>query len=94
MPFDPQLQQTIAAHMQFLRDLGVYDFYRRSHPPFAEEKLEDDPSLSHSRHRSQSFRHASPSLRSPVSARLSHPQAVPKRCAPSSTKSATVLAAL
>jgi DNA polymerase len=43
MPFDPQLQQAIAAHMQFLRDLGIYDFYRRSHPPFAEEKLEDDP---------------------------------------------------
>ena len=29
MPFDPQLQQAISAHMQFLRDLGIYDFYRR-----------------------------------------------------------------
>src|SRR6202162_3680643 len=29
MSFDPQLQQAIAAHMQYLRDLGIYDFYRR-----------------------------------------------------------------
>jgi uracil-DNA glycosylase len=29
MPFDPQLQQAIAAHMQYLRDLGIFDFYRR-----------------------------------------------------------------
>ena len=32
MPFDPQLQQAIAAHMQYLRDLGIFDFYRRSNP--------------------------------------------------------------
>src|ERR1700678_3294637 len=43
MPFDPQLQQAIAAHMQYLRDLGIYDFYRRSNPQFADEKAEDDP---------------------------------------------------
>ena len=29
MSFDPQMQQAIAAHMQYLRDLGIYDFYRR-----------------------------------------------------------------
>jgi uracil-DNA glycosylase len=29
MPFDPQLQQAITAHMQYLRDLGIFDFYRR-----------------------------------------------------------------
>src|ERR1700716_4285525 len=29
MSFDPQLQQAIAAHMQYLRDLGIYDFYPR-----------------------------------------------------------------
>ena len=32
MPLDPQLQQAISAHMQFLRELGIYDFYRRSVP--------------------------------------------------------------
>src|SRR6201996_5505127 len=29
MPLDPQQQQAISAHMQYLRDLGIYDFYRR-----------------------------------------------------------------
>src|SRR5580698_3505175 len=29
MSFDPQQQQAIAAHMQYLRDLGIFDFYRR-----------------------------------------------------------------
>ncbi len=43
MPFDPQLQQAIAAHMQYLRDLGIYDFYRRSSPQFADEKADDEP---------------------------------------------------
>src|SRR5580692_7978047 len=43
MPYDPQLQQAIAAHMQYLRDLGIYDFYRRSNSQFADEKAEDDP---------------------------------------------------
>ncbi len=37
MPFDPQLQQAIAAHMQYLRDLGIFDFYRRSVPEIAHE---------------------------------------------------------
>jgi DNA polymerase len=30
MPLDPQQQQAIAAHLQYLRDLGIHDFYRRS----------------------------------------------------------------
>ena len=30
MPLDPQQQQAIAAHLQFLRDLGIHDFYARS----------------------------------------------------------------
>ncbi len=29
MSFAPQLQQAIAAHMQYLRDLGIFEFYRR-----------------------------------------------------------------
>ena len=29
MSFDSQSQQAIAAHMQYLRDLGIFDFYRR-----------------------------------------------------------------
>jgi uracil-DNA glycosylase family 4 len=29
MSFDSQTQQAIAAHLQFLRDLGIYDLYRR-----------------------------------------------------------------
>src|ERR1700760_224627 len=32
MPLDPQLQQAIAAHMQYLRDLGIFDIYRRDNP--------------------------------------------------------------
>src|SRR6202167_581644 len=43
MPFNPQLQQAIAAHMQYLRDLGIFDFYRRSNPQFADEKADDVP---------------------------------------------------
>ena len=90
MPFDPQLQQAIAAHMQYLRDLGIFDFYRRSHPQFADETAEDEPVSSHPPHRSPSFPHASPSLCSRPSVRLLLRPAVPKRCARSSTKSATV----
>ena len=29
MPLDRQLQQSIAAHLVYLRDLGIFDFYRR-----------------------------------------------------------------
>src|SRR5450432_3358856 len=32
MSLDLQLQQAIAAHMQYLRDLGIFEFYRRSSP--------------------------------------------------------------
>jgi uracil-DNA glycosylase len=46
MPFDLQLQQAIAAHMQYLRDLGIFDFYRRSNPQFADEKADEDPAAS------------------------------------------------
>src|ERR1700734_705925 len=46
MPFDPQLQQAIAAHMQYLRDLGIYDFYRRSSPQFADEKADETVAIS------------------------------------------------
>jgi len=34
---DPQLQGTLAAHIRYFRDLGVFDFYRRSEPIPAEE---------------------------------------------------------
>ena len=93
MPFDPQSQQAIAAHMQYLRDLGIFDFYRRSIPVCRGDGTVI-PSLSNSLHRSPSFPHASPSLRSRLSARLSLLQAVPKRCARSSSKLATVPVAL
>jgi uracil-DNA glycosylase len=36
MPFDSQLQQAISAHLQYLRDLGIYDLYRRDIPEQAE----------------------------------------------------------
>ena len=44
MPLDPQLQQAIAAHLQYMRDLGIVDFYRRNDPagviePTPEESL-------------------------------------------------------
>ena len=42
MPLDPQLQQAIAAHMQYMRDLGIVEFYRRSNPviePTAQEPV-------------------------------------------------------
>jgi uracil-DNA glycosylase len=42
MPFDSQLQQAIAAHMQYLRDLGVFDFYRRENP-YPAELLDPEP---------------------------------------------------
>src|ERR1700678_79349 len=38
MPLDFQFQQAIAAHMQYLRDLGIFEFYRRSSP---EEEVPD-----------------------------------------------------
>jgi uracil-DNA glycosylase len=41
MSFDPQLQQAIAAHMQYLRDLGIYDFYRRDAIVTGEPALEE-----------------------------------------------------
>ncbi len=36
MPLDPQLQQAIAAHMQYMRDLGIVEFYRRGNPSVIE----------------------------------------------------------
>jgi uracil-DNA glycosylase len=42
MPFDPQLQQAVVAHMQYLRDLGVFDFYRRENA-FPPELLSPEP---------------------------------------------------
>jgi uracil-DNA glycosylase len=41
MSFDPQLQQAIAAHMQYLRDLGIFDFYRRGHPEAIEPPTQE-----------------------------------------------------
>jgi uracil-DNA glycosylase len=32
MALDSQLQQAIAAHLQYMRDLGIFDFYRRENP--------------------------------------------------------------
>ena len=41
MPLDPQTQQAIAEHLQYLRDLGIYDFYRRENPPAIEVSAEE-----------------------------------------------------
>ncbi len=32
MALDPELQQAVAARLQYFRDLGIFDFYRRSEP--------------------------------------------------------------
>jgi DNA polymerase len=50
MPLDPQLQQAISAHMQYLRDLGIFDFYRRDVPQsmmdvVAIEHTEQEPAI-------------------------------------------------
>ncbi len=37
MALDPQLQSTLAAHIKYFRDLGVFDFYRRGEPLPVEE---------------------------------------------------------
>ncbi len=39
MPLDPQSQQAISAHIQYLRDLGIFDFYRREIDHNAESVL-------------------------------------------------------
>src|SRR5277367_2142738 len=39
MPLDPQSHQAISAHMQYLRDLGIFDFYRREVDHNAESVL-------------------------------------------------------
>jgi uracil-DNA glycosylase len=41
MLLDPQSQQAIAAHMQYLRDLGIFEFYRRSNPEIADEHADN-----------------------------------------------------
>jgi uracil-DNA glycosylase len=46
MPLDPQTQQAIAAHMQYLRDLGIFEFYRREPvviEPIAIEYVVEEP---------------------------------------------------
>jgi uracil-DNA glycosylase len=46
MPLDPQTQQAIAAHMQYLRDLGIFEFYRREPvviEPIAIEYVAEEP---------------------------------------------------
>ena len=41
MPLDRQLEQSIAAHLSYLRDLGIYDLYRREGSfVFAEQAAE------------------------------------------------------
>jgi uracil-DNA glycosylase len=43
MPLDPQQQQAIAAHLQFLRDLGIHDFYARSSSSVPVEVAAEQP---------------------------------------------------
>jgi uracil-DNA glycosylase len=48
MPLDPQTQQAIAAHMQYLRDLGIFEFYRREPiavEPVAIEAVAEEPAI-------------------------------------------------
>ncbi len=45
MPLDLQTQEAIAAHMQYLRDLGIFDFYRRSGPDVAVEPVAASPAV-------------------------------------------------
>jgi uracil-DNA glycosylase family 4 len=40
MPLDRQLQQSIALHFTYLRDLGIFDFYRREGGALLEEETE------------------------------------------------------
>ncbi len=37
MPLDPQLGRSIAAHLSYLRDLGIFDIYRRSGVALSED---------------------------------------------------------
>jgi uracil-DNA glycosylase len=37
MPLDPQLQRSIAAHCIYLRDLGIFDVYRRAGGPLLDD---------------------------------------------------------
>jgi uracil-DNA glycosylase len=39
MPLNPQVGRSIAAHLNFLRDLGIFDFYRRDAVPLPEEMI-------------------------------------------------------
>ncbi len=39
MPLDPQQKQAIAAHVQYLRDLGIFDLYRRGDPEALPESV-------------------------------------------------------
>src|ERR1700722_16069987 len=45
MPLDPPMQQAIAAHLQYLRDLGIYDLYRRGNPEPVQEPAEEPASI-------------------------------------------------
>jgi uracil-DNA glycosylase family 4 len=45
MPLDPQLHQAIAAHMQYLRDLGIVEFYRRSSLGLGDELVDSAPAI-------------------------------------------------
>ena len=38
MPLDPQLGRSIAAHLSYLRDLGIFDIYRRSGVALSEDR--------------------------------------------------------
>ncbi len=47
MPLDPAVQHAIAARLQYLRDLGIYDLYRRCEPqPEPESATSAIPTLS------------------------------------------------
>ncbi len=78
MSFDPQSQQAIAAHMQYLRDLGIFEFYRRD-TLVVIEPTPQEPLIPY----------VIPSPRSRLLAPLLLLQAVSKPCARSNPKSAT-----
>lgn len=48
-PLDPKLREQVAARLQYYRDMGIYDFYRREGVAVAAEITEDMPRKRESR---------------------------------------------
>jgi uracil-DNA glycosylase len=67
MPLDRQLQRSIAAHFHYLRDLGVFDFYRREGgPALGEPEGAIEPASIALTHQSESIGPNEPARISPI----------------------------